>query len=51
MKRKVQDSAKTLISRNIKQGDFLTKRTPDDNPIIFSEWTPKTLRKGQKKSL
>ena len=49
MKRKVQDSAKTLISRNIKQGDFLTKRTLDDNPIIFSEWTPKTLRKGQKK--
>lgn len=49
MKGKVNDSAKLLISRNIRQGNFLTKRTSNDKPIIFSEWTPKTLRIGQKK--
>lgn len=49
MKKKVQDSAKTLISRNINQGDFLTRQTPDGKPIVFSEWKPKMLRKGQKK--
>ncbi|MBU5361618.1 methylase [Enterococcus raffinosus] len=49
IKKKVQDSAKTLISKNINQGDFLTRKTPDGKPIVFSEWTPKFLRKGQKK--
>lgn len=49
IRKKVQDSAKILISRNIKQGNFLTKKTLDGKSIVFSEWTPKTLRKGQKK--
>lgn len=29
-----------ILSKNIVQGDALTLRTPDDQPIVFSEWSP-----------
>lgn len=35
---KVIKSAKTIIKSNIAQGDFLTMKTSNDKPIIFSEW-------------
>ncbi|WP_164968244.1 N-6 DNA methylase [Clostridium tetani] len=38
IKKKVLDSAKTIITANIVQGNFLTKLTTEDKPIIFSEW-------------
>lgn len=34
----VLNSAKTIISANIKQGNFLTRLTVDGEPLIFSEW-------------
>ena len=37
-KSSVLNSAKTIISANIQQGNFLTRRTSADEPIIFSEW-------------
>lgn len=36
---KVIDSAKTIISANIEQGDFLTRRKNNDKQIVFSQWT------------
>ena len=38
MKRKVLNSAKTIISSNIVQGNFLTRKTANNKPIILSEW-------------
>lgn len=38
MKIKVLDSAKTIITANIVEGNFLTKMTTADKPIVFSEW-------------
>ncbi|MBF0714754.1 methylase [Gemelliphila palaticanis] len=37
-KNKVLDSARTIISANIAQGNFLTKKTNNEKPIVFSEW-------------
>lgn len=37
-KQKVLDSARTIISANIVQGNFLTKKTSTKKAIIFSEW-------------
>lgn len=39
LNKKVLDSAKLIIASNISQGNFLTRMTPSDNPIIFNEWT------------
>lgn len=43
----VLSSAKTIISANIRQGDFLTQLSSNGEPIIFSEW--KQLGKFSKK--
>ena len=43
MKQKVLDSAKVIISANIVQGDFLTRKCPNNDPIVFSEWKPVAL--------
>lgn len=48
VKDKVLDSAKLIISKNIAQGDFLTKLSSTDNPIVFSEWQPVNIRKNTK---
>lgn len=48
IKKKVLDSAKVIISNNVAQGNFLTRLTPDGNPIVLSEWDPVNLRKGSK---
>ncbi|MHC8965625.1 methylase [Priestia aryabhattai] len=48
VKNKVLDSAKLIISNNIAQGNFLTKLSPNGNPIVFSEWHPIKLRKDSK---
>lgn len=37
-KKNVSSSAKLIISANIVNGDFLSKKTPSGNPILFSEW-------------
>ncbi|MCR5438130.1 MAG: SAM-dependent methyltransferase [Selenomonas sp.] len=42
----VISSAKYIIQTNMMQGDFLTQRDSDDNPIIVTEW--KTTRKKGK---
>lgn len=34
----VIESARTIIAKNIVQGDFLTKLNLAGNPVIFSEW-------------
>ncbi|WP_374965375.1 methylase [Lysinibacillus sp. RS5] len=44
----VLDSAKLIISKNIAQGNFLTKLSANGNPIIFSEWQPINIRKDAK---
>ncbi|MCU4977448.1 N-6 DNA methylase [Bacillus cereus] len=49
LNQKVRDSAKTIISQNITQGNFLTRLAPDGNPIYFSEWKPLALKKGKAK--
>lgn len=38
VKSKVLDSAKLIISKNIVQGNFLTRLSPSGNPLIFNEW-------------
>lgn len=38
MKNNVLSSAKVIISSNIAQGNFLTFKTSENKPIIFSEW-------------
>lgn len=48
IKNKVLDSAKLIISKNIAQGNFLTKLSYDKNPIVLSEWKPLNLRKNTK---
>ncbi len=42
----VINSARLIISRNIRQGDFLTKLTEGGNPVVFSEWKPLNLEKN-----
>lgn len=48
IKAKVLNSAKLIISKNIAQGNFLTKLSANGNPIVFSEWKVINLRKGVK---
>lgn len=40
---KVLDSAKKIISLNILNGDFLTRKSTDGKPLLFSEWQPVNL--------
>jgi hypothetical protein len=40
VKKKVLDSAKEIISSNIRLGDFLTRKAVDGKPLVFSEWSP-----------
>lgn len=46
--KKVLNSAKVIIAANIRQGNFLTRLTPGDMPIIFNEWKAMNLRKTTK---
>lgn len=48
VKNKVLDSAKLIISKNIAQGNFLTKMSSNGNPIVLSEWKPLNLHKNLK---
>jgi len=45
---KVLDSAKKIISLNIANGNFLTRKGNDGKAIVFSEWEPMNLRKNTK---
>ena len=47
-KQNVLNSAKTIISLNIENGDFLTRTAADQTPIVFSEWKPLNLRSTTK---
>lgn len=49
MRKKVLDSAKEIISSNIRQGNFLTRKALDGEPLVFSEWTPINMRKTTKR--
>lgn len=46
--KKVLDSAKEIISANIRQGNFLTRKTIDDHPLVVSEWSPINLKQSSK---
>ena len=48
VKNNVLDSAKLIISKNIAQGNFLTKLSTSGNPIVFSEWKPINIRNDAK---
>lgn len=48
VKAKVLNSAKLIISQNIAQGNFLTKVSFNENPIVFSEWQVLNLNKKNK---
>lgn len=48
VKKKVLDSAKLIISKNIVQGNFLTKISANGFPILFSDWQPLNLLKDIK---
>lgn len=48
LKKKVLDSAKKIISLNIVNGNFLTRKSRDGNPLVFSEWQPVNMRKTSK---
>lgn len=48
VKNRVLDSAKLIISKNIAQGNFLTKLSVTGNPLVFSEWQVINLRKNTK---
>lgn len=41
---KVIESAKTIISANIEQGNYLTRLKINDKKIVFSEWNPINLK-------
>src|SRR5699024_12873358 len=43
MKQKIIDSAKKIISLNIVNGNFLTRKAKDGVPLVFSEWKPINL--------
>lgn len=47
-KEKVLESAKTIVSINIVQGDFLKRTRADGSPIVFSEWAPQKITKRTK---
>lgn len=44
----VLESAKKIISLNICNGNFLTRKKVDGNPIVFSEWQPINLNNTTK---
>lgn len=48
MNKKVLNSAKKIISLNIGNGNFLTRKAVDGTPLIFSEWKAINLRKNTK---
>lgn len=48
LKNKVLNSAKLIISKNIVQGNFLTRLAPSGKPLIFCEWQVINFRKGIK---
>lgn len=48
MNQRVLDSAKKIISLNIGNGNFLTRKFIDGSPLVFSEWKPINLRKTTK---
>lgn len=48
MKTKVLNSAKLIISKNVAQGNFLTKLSASGNPIVFSEWKVLNISKENK---
>lgn len=48
LKDKVLDSAKKIISLNICNGNFLTRKSVDGSPLVFSEWQPISMRKTSK---
>lgn len=45
---KVLNSAKKIISCNIRQGNFLTRAAAEGDFLVFSEWTPVNLRNTTK---
>lgn len=45
---KVLESAQTIISANMAQGNALTRKTVTGEPIIFSEWKPVGKNKVQR---
>jgi len=46
----VLDSAKVIISANISQGNFLTRKSTNGEPLVFSEWSlVKSLNKRTKR--
>lgn len=45
LKEKVLDSAKKIISLNVGNGNFLTRKSIDGSPLVFSEWQPINMRK------
>lgn len=47
-KTKVLNSAKLIISKNIVQGDFLTKLSVNGEPLVFCEWKVINLDKKPK---
>lgn len=50
MKKKVLASAKTIISANIVQGNFLTRKNNNNKPIILSEWK-EVISKNNRKNI
>ncbi|WP_303861985.1 N-6 DNA methylase [Alkalibaculum bacchi] len=48
LKDKVLDSAKKIISLNICNGNFLTRKSVNGSPLVFSEWQPINMRKTSK---
>lgn len=48
LNQKVLDSAKKIISINIRNGNFLTRRSVDGSPLVFSEWQAINMRSNTK---
>lgn len=48
LNKKVLDSAKKIISLNIGNGNFLTRKSVDGSPLVFSDWQPVNMRKTTK---
>ena len=48
LKEKVLDSAKKIISLNVDNGNFLTRKSRDGGPLVFSKWQSINLRKTTK---
>ena len=48
IKEKILDSAKKIISLNICNGNFLTRKSVDGSPIVFSDWQAINIRNASK---